>query len=163
MPMICTIMWEIINDAPKTRQSITVAALLKLYTERDPLDFITMDSLRLLSMKTSCNQFVLVMTGRYSKLVRTFLTSKTTSSHIAFLFINSCIITYTIATHMCTDCRTQFFAILFETLSTIVGTELLKTTMYHLQPNGHAPTFNTIIIGKLWHYEQENQQRLWHS
>lgn len=56
---------------------------LQLFSASGPLNFVAMDILGLPPKTTQVNRYVLVLTNRYSKLMKAILTSTTNVTHIA--------------------------------------------------------------------------------
>lgn len=79
----------------------------------------------------TCNQFVLVMTNRYTKSSRAVPTSKTTPSPIVSLFRDSWLIPHVIPKYVLTDNKTQFISKFLKFLCAFLGLIHLTTSAYH--------------------------------
>lgn len=76
---------------------------LQLFLASDRLNFLAMDILELLPKKSNDNQFLLVMTDRYSKSWVAIPTCKTTAVHI----VSTWTILYGISAYVLTESGTQ--------------------------------------------------------
>ena len=128
-----------------------------LFPPRGPLADIAMDLLGPLPMTKNGNQFILVITCRYSKLTRSIPMSKTTAPFIATSTLNHWILPYGIPESILTDNGSQFIAEFFKTVCYILGIKRKTTTAYHPQTNGQAERYNKTIAARLRHYVSEHQ------
>lgn len=71
-----------------------------LFLARGPLDLVPMDNLGPLQNKTSGNQFIVVVTYRYTKLTRAIPSLKTTALQVASIFFDCSVIPYGIPSRL---------------------------------------------------------------
>jgi transposase InsO family protein len=110
------------------------------------LDYVLIDLLGPLSKKTHGNQFLLVMTDRFSKLTRTVPLRSTTAYIVAKAFCEHCVLTYGQPRHVLTDNRPQFVAKFFLAVCRELGMEKVFSSAYHPQRNGQVEWFNRTIL-----------------
>lgn len=76
-----------------------------------------------LSVTSAGNQYVTLMTDRYSKLTTALPTSKTSARHIASMLMDNWIHLYEMPDYVLTENGTQFICKFFEFLIAIFGNE----------------------------------------
>lgn len=103
-----------------------------------PLEFIAMDILEPLPETMQGNQYVVIITDRYSKLTRAIKTSKTAAAHMANIFLDHWIVSFDISSYLLTDNGTRFRSKFFASICGYLGVKHLTTTAYHPQTNGQA-------------------------
>lgn len=91
------------------------------------------------------DQFIIVITDRYSKLTSSVPISMTTAPYIASVMLNHCIIPYEIPNSILYDNGPQFVAELWKNTCHILGFRLKTTTAYHPQTNVQAKHYNGTI------------------
>ena len=129
----------------------------RLFPPTGPLQDVAMDLLGPLPKTRLGNQYVLVITDRFSKLTRAIPMAKTTAPFIAAVFLNNWIMPYGIPDTILTDNGSQFIAEFFKTVCHILGVRRKTTTAYHPQTNGQAERYNKTIAKRLRHYVSEHQ------
>ena len=97
------------------------------------------------------NKFLLVITDRFSKLVRTIPLRRITAMEIAKAFTHQWVFFYGPPLTLLSDNGPQFAAKLFIDICRIIGTKNRFTTTYHPQCNGQVERFNRTIINALRH------------
>lgn len=119
-----------------------------------------MEILEPLSKTLNANQYVVIMMDHYSMRMGAISTSKTTVSHIVFLFTNYWIMPYGIPTHVLTGNGTQFGREFFESLSPLLWMKHQTTIECHIETNREAERLDKKVIARLKHYVPQ-QQRDW--
>ena len=130
---------------------------LRLFPANGPLEFVAMDILGPLPKTKQGNQFVVVLTDRYSKLTRAIPTGKTTATTVATIFVDHWVIPYGIPNYVLTDNGPQFVAKFFASVCLALGVKHVTTTAYHPRTNGQTERFNRTIVTRLRHYVGEHQ------
>ena len=130
----------------------------KVFPPSGPLDDIAMDLLGPLPQTRNGNQFILVITDRYSKLARAIPMNKTTAPFVAAAVLNNWIFCYGIPNTILTDNGTQFISEFFKTVCHIMGIRRKTTTAYHPQTNGQAERYNKTLATRLRHYVADHQR-----
>lgn len=119
---------------------------LQLSSASVPLIFVAMDILGPLPETTSGNQYVVVLTDCYSKLIQAIPTSKKASAHIANIFLDQLIILYGIPSFILMHNGSQLVSKFFGTSCAVLGVKNLATTAYYLQFHGHAKRFDKTVV-----------------
>lgn len=121
----------------------------QLFHTSGPLDFVARAILGLLPKTTSGDQYVVVVTDRYSNITRAIFSSETTSVHIANIILDHWIIPSGISSFLLTDNGSQFASKLFATLCGIPGVRCLTTTAYHPLTNSQAKQISKTRVAEL--------------
>lgn len=87
---------------------------MHLFRPTEPLEFVAIDILELLPRTKIGNQFVVVMTNRFSKLTEAIWTTKTTATTVATIFINDWVANYGIPSKIMTDNSPQLTSKFFQ-------------------------------------------------
>ena len=122
---------------------------LRLFAPKAPLDFVAMDLLGPFKKTDHGSTYVLVITDRFSKLVRAIPMKSTTAPQVADAFIEHWVIPYGMPRHMLTDNGPQFIAKFFEAVCLLLKTKHVTTTAYHPQTNGQAERYNQTLCHRL--------------
>lgn len=130
---------------------------LQLFPSSEPLDFVGMDILGLLLKTASRNQYAVVITDCYLKRTRAISSSKTTSTHLANIFLDQWIIAYSIPSFILSDNGSQLLFKFFETLRGLLGAKQITTTAYHPETNGQVERFHRTMVTQLSHNVTEQQ------
>lgn len=85
------------------RKSLQSQETFTVIPKKESLEFFAMKNLGSLPKALQKNQYMLVLTERYSNLTRALPTSKSAASHIVDLFLDSCIVSFRIAAYLLTD------------------------------------------------------------
>lgn len=104
------------------------------------------------------NRFVLVVTYSYSKLTKAVSIFTTMAQHITSHFMDNWITPYGILMHVLRNYATRFVNKFFQSLSAFLGLRHLRSTVYHLQLNGHEERSSKTIFATLRHNVTEQQQ-----
>ena len=115
---------------------------MKLFTPNAPLGVFAIDIPGELVTTKRDNRYILVISDRYSKLVRTVPLEKITAAHIAPAFVHHWLLIYGPPARLLSDNRTQFTTRCFQNICLILGIRNVFTTTYHPQANGQVETFD---------------------
>lgn len=150
-------LWRVAENAPKTSQPKNADAFATI--SRDwPIGVCWNGHLGTTCKEVNGRQSKLEMTVRYLKQMRVVPTSKTSSLHLASLFMDNWIISHGMQTHVLKNCRTQFASKSFESEWISLGTKHLATRMYHIETSVQAWWFNETNFAMLKHYVAEHQE-----
>ena len=115
---------------------------MKLFTHNAPLEFAAIEILgELISMRRR-NRYILVISNRLSKLIRTVPLKEITAVHIAQAFVHHCLFVYGPPVKFLSDNGKQFTARFFQNVCRILGMRDVFTTTYHPQANGQVERFS---------------------
>ena len=128
------------------------ATPMKLFPASAPLDSVYIDILGDLIRTKSGHHFLLVITDRFSKLVRTIPLRNITADAVAQAFIRDWVFVYGPPIQLLSDNGRQFTSRLFTEISRVLGIRNSFTTTYHPQCNGQVERFNRTILAALRHY-----------
>ena len=129
---------------------------MKLFTPKAPLEFVAIDILGELITTKRGHRYILVVSDRYSKLVRTVPLQKFTAAHIAQAFVQHWVFVYGPPVRLLSDNGTQFTARFFQNICRILGIRNVFTTTYHPQANGQVERFNRTLTSALRKYVGEH-------
>ena len=129
---------------------------MKLFTPKAPLAFVAIDILGELITTKRGNRYIVVISDRYSKLVRTVPLKKITAAHMAQAFVHHWVFVYGPPVRLLSDNGTQFTARFFQNICRILGVRNVFTTKYHLQANGQVESFNRTLTSALQKYVGEH-------
>ncbi|CDF34164.1 unnamed protein product [Chondrus crispus] len=110
---------------------------------------------RLITTKRG-NQYILVISDRYSKLVRTVPLKKISAAHIAQAFVHYWVFVYGPPVKLLSDIGTQFTTRFFQNVCRILGIRNVFTTTYHPQASGQVERFNHTLTSALQKYVGEH-------
>ena len=125
---------------------------MKLFPATAPLEFVTIDTLGELIRTPRGNRFLLVITDRFSKIVRTVPLKSISAESVAKAFVTHWVMVYGPPLWLLSDNGKQFTARFFQHVCRILGIENLFTTTYHPQCNGQVERFNRTILAGLRHF-----------
>ena len=125
---------------------------MKLFTPKAPLEFVAIDILGELITTKRGNRYILVISDRYSKLVRTIPLKKMTAANIAQAFVHHWVFVYGPPVKLLSDNGTQFTARFFQNVCRLLGIRNVFTTTYHPQSNGQVERFNRTLTSALRKY-----------
>lgn len=109
---------------------------MKMFSASSPLEFFAVDLDCLLPKTTSGNQFLVIMTNRYSELTRVMPTSNTCAMHITSIFYDHWIVLYEIYAYLSTENGTKLMTKFFEAICNFSGMKQLATVAYKPGPVG---------------------------
>lgn len=116
-----------------------------------------MDIQRPLANTKTGNEFIVGMTNRYSKSMRTIPSKEATATDVAGIFVEDLIVPYGTSDRLLTDKCPQFAEKYLTSNCTELGTTMLTTTAYLPQTNVQTEWYNRIILRRLRHYISQNQ------
>lgn len=125
---------------------------LELIPTTWPLDFVLMKILVPFPKTKDGNQYLLLITNRYTKLKRATPATKPTAPHVAAIFLVHWTFPYGIPTYLLTYNGPQFVCKLFAALCSFFEAKTLTMTAYHPQTNGQTEWYNKYIVSRLHHY-----------
>ncbi|CDF36784.1 unnamed protein product [Chondrus crispus] len=129
---------------------------MKLFTPKAPLEFVAIDILGEQITRKRGNRYILVISDRYSKLVRTVPLKKISAAYIAQAFVHHLVFVYGPPVKLLSDNGTQFTARFFQNVCRILGICNVFTTTYHPQSNGQVERFNRTLTSALRKYVGEH-------
>ena len=135
------------------------STFLKLFPARRPLEFVAIDILGPLPRSTKGNQYLLVISDRFSKMTRAIPLKSITSMTVARAFVENWIYPYGPPAYLLSDNSGQFASKFFQKICQIMGIRNLFTTAYHPQTNGQVERFNRTILSGIRHYVVEHQRK----
>jgi transposase InsO family protein len=124
-------------------------SLLKLFPASGPLEFVAMDICGPMPKTEHGNRFLLVISGRFSKLTRTVPLRTITALGVAKAFCDAWVFSYGPPRYLLTDNGTHFNAKFFLSVCRELGIAKIFTTAYHPQTIGQVERFNRTIINSL--------------
>ena len=127
----------------------------KLFTPNAPLEYVTIDILGEPNTTKRGNLYILVISDRYSKLVRTVPLKNIAAAHIAQAFVHHWVFVYGPPLKLLSDNGKQFTARFFQNICRILGIQNVFTTTYHPQANGQVGRFNRTLTSELLKYVGE--------
>lgn len=135
---------------------------LKIFPAKQPLESVANDILGPLHRTKQEHRFVLVMTDRFSKLVKVTALRNITVLTVAKGFLEHWIFCYGVSSRLLSENETQFTAKLFQYMYSNLGVSNLFTATYHPQANGQTERFNLTLIAGIRAFVAENPQT-WHE
>ena len=142
-----------------TRERIKVrkhATYLSLFPAQAQLEYVAIDILGPLPTITVGHRYLLCITDRYSKMVRTITLKNITAAAVAKAFCEHWVFRYGPPAHLLSDNGGKFIAKFFQDVCTILGIQKLFTTAYHPQTNGQVERYNRTILAGLRHFCSEH-------
>lgn len=121
-----------------------------LITSRS-VSFLVMEIFGQLLRAKIKNIFIIVTTEQFLMMTRAISTSKSKATHVANLFLDHRIASYTIPDHLLTDNGPQFVSMVFATLCRILALNDLTTTAYHLQTSARVERYDRKIATRIRH------------
>ena len=131
---------------------------MKLFPTTGPLAFLAMDLLGPLPRTHQGNEYVFVITDRFTKLCRSVHLRNTKAVTVATVFLDLWVYGYGAPSYVLTDNGPQFAAKLFEAVCIMICIKHVITTAYHPQTNGQVERFDKTLAAKIRHYVAEHQK-----
>ena len=129
---------------------------LRLFPAKGPLEETSIDILGELIRTPRGNKYLVVITDRFSKLVRTVPLKRIRASDIADAFVQHWVLVYGPPISVLADNGGQFISKFFQSVCSRLGIKNIFTTTYHPQTNGQAERFNRTILSAIRHYTAEH-------
>lgn len=115
-----------------------------------------MDILAPLPKSIDGNEFISVITDRFSKATRTIPLKTTTATDVAMALLTHWVYSYGLPLYLLTDNGNQLLSKFFPHVYATLGTKHVTTTAYHPQTNGQSERFNKTLVNSLVHYTAEH-------
>ena len=131
---------------------------MRLFPAKSPLESVSIDILGDLIRTPRNNRFLLVITDRFSKLVRTVPLKRITAASVAKAFIQHWVFAYGSPCSVLSDNGKQFTSRFFQDVCRILRINNVFTTTYHPQTNGQVERFNRTLLSSLRHYIADHPQ-----
>ena len=129
---------------------------LRLFPASSPLEFVAIDLLGELIKTPRGNRFLLVISDRFSKLVRTVPMKTITAEAVAKAFVTHWVMAYGPPVWLLSDNGKQFTSRFFQHVCRILGVENLFTTTYHPQTNGQVERYNRTLLSAIRTYVSDH-------
>ena len=129
---------------------------LRLFPAQAPLEYVAIDILGPLPRTTSKQKYLLCITDRYPKMVRTVPLKNVTAATVATAFCEQWVLHYGSPVRLLSDNGGQFTSKFFQDICAILGTQKLFKTAYHPQTNGQVERFNHTILAGLRRFCSEH-------
>lgn len=110
-----------------------------------------------LSRTTQRDQYVLVITDRYSNLTRAVPATKTSKTHNAVIFLKHWIVPFGTPRYVLAGDGPKFVSKIFATICEYLEVKHLKTIAYHPQTNEKVDLYKKTIVTRLRHYIADDQ------
>lgn len=107
-----------------------------------PLNFVAWDVVESLSKTPQCNQNILFISKRYSKLTQNVSLFTVTVTYIGNIYFDHWLVSNGIRTNILTNAITQFASKCFGKMCTLLCAEHLTTTVNRSRTNGKAKNLN---------------------
>lgn len=121
---------------------------LELFQPAGPFEFVALDILGPLPKTKIVNQFVAILTDRYSKLTSFIPTAKMTSTKVAHIFFHDYVILYGIPNVILLENGPQFVSKFFKSLCTYLGVKKVTVTVFYLQTNRQVDRYNKTLVSQ---------------
>lgn len=125
---------------------------LKLFPATEPLMDIAMDLCGPFLTTKAGNKYILVITDRYTKLMRTTPLPNQKAETVAKAFVRDWVFTYGPPRSVVSDNGKQFVSKFLLEVYRILGIREIFTTTYHPQTNGQTERFNRTLVGAVRKY-----------
>ena len=123
--------------------------MMTLFPAISPLVCVSIDILGDLMRTKRKNRYLLVITHRFTKLVRTVPMKKISSTEVAKELVHHWVFVYGPTIYLLSDNGSQFTSRLFQDVCRILDIENIFTTTYHPQCNGQVERFNRNVLAAL--------------
>ena len=122
---------------------------LKLFPATTPLEYIAIDILGPLKRASTGDQYLLIISDRFSKLTRAIPLRSITALSVAKAFVNNWVVPYGAPATLLSDNGSQFTSKLFTMICSELKIRNAFTTAYHPQTNGQVERYNRTILAGL--------------
>ncbi len=125
---------------------------LKLFPATSPLEAVAIDILGELIKTARGNQYLLVISDRFTKLTKTVPLRTQSATEVAKAFVNEWVFNYGPPSDLLADNGKCFTSKFFQDVCRIINTHNSFTTTYHPQANGQVERFNRTIKAAIRSY-----------
>ena len=125
---------------------------LKLFPASAPLEAVAIDILGELIKTSQGNQYLLVISDRYTKLTKTVPLKSQSATEVAKAFVNEWVFNYGPPLDLLADNGKCFTSKFFQDVCRIINVHNSFTTTYHPQANGQVERFNRTIKSAIRSY-----------
>ena len=125
---------------------------LQLFPATAPLESVAIDVLGELIQTARGNQYILVISDRFTKLTKTVPMKGLSASEVAKHFVNEWVFNYGAPKELLSDNGGCFTAKFFQDVCRILNVHNLYTTTYHAQTNGQVERYNRTIKAAIRSY-----------
>jgi len=132
---------------------------LKTFPPTEPLTDLCMDLLGPLPRTAAGNEHLLVIVDRFSKMTRAIPLQRIDAETIAAAFLDHWVAAYGPPATVLSDNGPQFRSTFFQGVCSLLGVSNRYSTTYHPQTNGQVERYNRTIVGQLWTYVEDHQDR----
>ena len=131
---------------------------MKLFPANAPLEYVAIDILGELPRTQRGNRYLLVITDRFSKMVKTVPLRRITAAVVAESFTKHWVFVCGPPVFLLSDNGAQFMSRLVLAVCRLLRVSNVFTMTYHPKENGQAERFNRTITSALRHYLADNQK-----
>lgn len=122
-----------------------------------PFEYVGMDILAHVLKTRLNNQFVMVMTDRYTKGTKSVPTRKTNAKAVTCIILEQWVVNFRIRSKLLTDNGPQFVSNIFAVGSSQLGAKNNTNTECHSHANSKAKQSNLILVSPLRSYVSKLQ------
>lgn len=142
------------NSQYSTKQGTTALHLKQLlrFPAAGPLTRLAMHFLCPLPEIKSCNQHIIFLTDRFTKLARAIAVTTVTSTSLTTVLAYNWVTSYCVSAYLLTDYRLQFISKFSAAITTHLVIKPLTTTAYHTQTKLQMKIYNKTIMVPFYHY-----------
>lgn len=145
-------------SSAKTGTTLKHKRSLQQFATTRPLEFVAIDMLGPLPRTTEGNQRNVIITDRYSKLIRSVPTAKITTTAVTCMFFGAGATPYGILLNLLVSNNTHFFRNVNGSLCIYLGTKHTTTTAFHPQTTVQVERCNKTFETRLSHYVATNHR-----
>ena len=118
---------------------------LQLFPAQNPLESVALGIFGKLLKTSRGNQYLLVISDRFTKLTRVVPLKSTKAAEIARTFVNEWVFSYGPPKELLSDNAQYFSSKFFQSVCKILNVENQFTTTYHPQANGQVERYNRTL------------------
>lgn len=131
---------------------------LSLLSKAEPLKFVVVDLPGAIPKMKRGPQFVLVITDRFSKLVRSVPLRTITATAVGSAFLDHWVYAYGALAYVLFENGTKLVVKILHTACVMLGAKNYFTTACHSQTNVQTERFRKNLVNRLRRYVQEHQR-----
>ena len=129
---------------------------LKLFPAKAPLESVSIDILGELVRTQRGNRYILVVTDRFTKLVKAIPLKGVSAAEVAKAFVEHWVFNFGPPSELISDNGRQFTSRFFMDVCRILTIHNAFTTTYHPQTNAQAERFNRTILAAIRSYTNDH-------